>query len=398
MGVKIIYLVFVISFLLSFAIVCLMVSSVDSTMNSSTYTNDVVVSSGGGNTSSSNYFNEIISGILSGDVISSTGYKNYMGFYVDIIFPQISISSPVNNVRTDGPTLDIIYSASDVGGVDSCWWTNNTGVSNHTLASCETNIVGVTWDDGVNTIVIYVNDTDNNINSANITFAVTYCGDGTCDAQESCSSCENDCGVCVVGSVVGGEASGGGTVIQPQIDVIINVSSDKLLFDAQVFITDEFKEIYTGENMRSTMNLIPMGIDPDLDVYLRYYILDENGNEVEVGDAESETIRVTDEKSFDKDFFTQTLNPGEYTLNLELKYCAKWISEEKICENERYLYAEAGSQFVVRKGKREEVSYEFPSALAFLRENLTLLILGVGIFVLIVVIIIMIKIKPSKKK
>lgn len=77
MGMKITYLVFVISFLLG----GLIVSGVVSGMTSSNYITDVLLSNGGGETDSSNYFNRIMGGILSGDVISSTTYNNYIGFY-----------------------------------------------------------------------------------------------------------------------------------------------------------------------------------------------------------------------------------------------------------------------------------------------------------------------------
>ena len=58
-------------------------------MTSSNYISDVLFSDGGGEVSSTNYFNRAMGGIISGDVISSTEYNNYIGFY-EGVSPHLS--------------------------------------------------------------------------------------------------------------------------------------------------------------------------------------------------------------------------------------------------------------------------------------------------------------------
>jgi hypothetical protein len=227
MGMKIAYLAFVISFLLGVLIIPGFVLGIES----GNYITDVVVSSGGGNTSSSNYLNEIISGIISGNVISSAGYKNYIGFYVDIIFPKISIDYPANSTRFSDNPVNVTYTVSDVGGLDSCWYSNDTMISNTTFASCDTNLTTINWTEGQHNVTIWVNDTANNINSSIVTFFLAYCGDAVCDFGENCTSCMGDCGLCGTG----GGGGGGGSA-----------PSTMSIRGEDVFIGNKFIDVYMG--------------------------------------------------------------------------------------------------------------------------------------------------------
>lgn len=90
----------------------------------------------------------------------------------DTTLPSISITTPINNTNTTDNGLDVNYTASDDIALSSCWWSNNSGSNNYSLADCSTNITGETWDEGSNTIIVYVKDTNNNINSSSVTFTV----------------------------------------------------------------------------------------------------------------------------------------------------------------------------------------------------------------------------------
>ncbi len=182
----------------------------------------------------------------------------------------------------------------------------------------------------------------------------------------------------------GGGGGGGGfplaTVQQPPIDVILDVKSDKLLFDASIVIPDELKTIYVGDKMMSTVNLIPMGQEPNLDVELIYSIKNFDGKEFPVG--ESEMIKITKQISFNKKFATQTLPVGDYILELILNYET---------EPGKFAVARATSHFKV-------ISREKP--FSFSKGYTTIIIVfGVAIFILIILIIwIMSRTKKSKKK
>lgn len=88
--------------------------------------------------------------------------------------PRLQILFPLNNTNTTNPSLEINYSLSD-SNLQLCWWTNNTGTSNHTI-TCKTNITSQNWTEGWNTIKFYVNDTSGNENSSSISFRLDTLG------------------------------------------------------------------------------------------------------------------------------------------------------------------------------------------------------------------------------
>ncbi|MDO8517619.1 MAG: LamG-like jellyroll fold domain-containing protein, partial [Nanoarchaeota archaeon] len=107
-------------------------------------------------------------------VVDSAGNRNWTELRsanVDTTAPVINITYPINNTKYNNIQLGINYTVSDSGvGLSSCWWTNNSGISNHTLASCGTNITGFNWTEGTNNIIIYANDSLNNLGSNRKTF------------------------------------------------------------------------------------------------------------------------------------------------------------------------------------------------------------------------------------
>jgi len=83
-------------------------------------------------------------------------------FTKDATFPLISVVYPAVDGLLFNSQIGINYTISDLHP-QSCWWTNNTGLSNHTIA-CGTNITGQTWIQGSNTVVISINDSAGNLN------------------------------------------------------------------------------------------------------------------------------------------------------------------------------------------------------------------------------------------
>lgn len=110
----------------------------------------------------------------------------------------------------------------------------------------------------------------------------------------------------------------GKIIINNQVILVsVSVSNEKVLFDSKINIADRYKTIFKGEKVVADVNLIPMGIDPRLDVTVNYYIKDYNGNTLL---SESETILIEQEKTFSKVFQTQNLEEGDYLVGLELLY------------------------------------------------------------------------------
>jgi len=90
-------------------------------------------------------------------------------FNIDTIPPLITTTFPSNgSVYTYQVTVN--YTRSDAN-IDSCWWTKDSGTTNTTLSNC-INITGQTWSQGLNNIVIYINDTYGNRNITNVSFYI----------------------------------------------------------------------------------------------------------------------------------------------------------------------------------------------------------------------------------
>ncbi len=68
---------------------------------------------------------------------------------------DINITFPTNNSST-ATNLEINYTLINYGLSETCWYTNDSGVTNYSI-TCGENITGRTWDEGINTISIYVN-------------------------------------------------------------------------------------------------------------------------------------------------------------------------------------------------------------------------------------------------
>ena len=161
------------------------------------------------------------------------------------------------------------------------------------------------------------------------------------------------------------------------------METGKLLFDVGVIIPPEYEEIYEGDKLKTIISLDPQIIsgDPDLEVRLRYYIIDkETGNEIDIGIGESEWVLLDrGQQNLDKTFNVENLGSGTYELWLELKY-------EEV-EGE-WFYADLHSEFTVKK--RDDAT-EVAGLFAILSGYKTVLLaLGGAIFVLIVLIIVLI--------
>jgi hypothetical protein len=115
-------------------------------------------------------------------------------------------------------------------------------------------------------------------------------------------------------------------------------------FNAEILITDDFKIIYEGEKIEATIKVIPTDVQLDSSVTLNYYILDENGNRVELDLGEEQIPQITGQISIDKTIYTKDLVPGNYELYIDIKYNS----------DEETSSSTAKSQFSILKGKKQE--------------------------------------------
>jgi len=110
--------------------------------------------------------------VWANDGVGNIGTNN-ITFTVDIIYPDINITSPKNNTNSSNNQLNINYTFSDLN-LQSCWYSNDTMSVNTALGtggSC-TNITTVTWSEGHHNITIWTNDSAGNENSSSITFNI----------------------------------------------------------------------------------------------------------------------------------------------------------------------------------------------------------------------------------
>jgi len=87
---------------------------------------------------------------------------------VDETFPDINITDP-RNITYKTTSLTINHTENDTN-LGSCWWSDDEGATNNTLANC----VNTTYtaSQGSTNIIIWVNDSANNLNQSNATFFV----------------------------------------------------------------------------------------------------------------------------------------------------------------------------------------------------------------------------------
>ena len=167
----------------------------------------------------------------------------------------VSIISPEATTYNSG---EIVVNISSNG--ESVWF--NDGAENITYIGA----VSKTFSEGNYTLTAWANNSDGNEISSSVTFTVllSYCGDGTCDSDEDCSSCSVDCGECEETTEEETEQEQGATteetteaVSEVQVPVTGEVSSSSETTQTEQTPTctpdwqcDEWSECIDGEQTR----------------------------------------------------------------------------------------------------------------------------------------------------
>ena len=99
--------------------------------------------------------------------------------------------------------------------------------------------------------------------------------------------------------------------------VALNVKTELLLFDSNIVVLNENYEVRQGEQLRTLVNIIPMGDPTRLDVTLNFVIKDY-ANRVYL--TKSETLLVEEQVQLRRNFDTGNLPLGKYIVGLELVY------------------------------------------------------------------------------
>ncbi|MFA5174511.1 MAG: fibrinogen-like YCDxxxxGGGW domain-containing protein [Candidatus Pacearchaeota archaeon] len=88
----------------------------------------------------------------------------------DTIAPVINITYPIESEKYNINISSINYTYSDVNTLSRCWYSNSSGVWNSSSVAAGTNFTNVATIDGINTFVVYCNDSANNIGNNSISF------------------------------------------------------------------------------------------------------------------------------------------------------------------------------------------------------------------------------------
>lgn len=89
----------------------------------------------------------------------------------DVTSPVVSIVLP-DSTNKDIKPFEINYTATDETALYSCWFTNDTGLTNTSRQVCGTNWTGLSVEEGSATWTVYANDSSNNLGSDSVTFFV----------------------------------------------------------------------------------------------------------------------------------------------------------------------------------------------------------------------------------
>lgn len=107
--------------------------------------------------------------VLCNDTINNFGLSaTNFTVTIDETKPNIVIAHP-QNTSYNSVSRSLNFTATDTN-LESCWYSDNLGITNNTLTNCLNTTY--TASQGSTKIIVYANDSANNLNSTNITFFV----------------------------------------------------------------------------------------------------------------------------------------------------------------------------------------------------------------------------------
>lgn len=112
------------------------------------------------------------------------------------------------------------------------------------------------------------------------------------------------------------------------VPIIIEVETEKALFDVNMDIPMQYKRIKKGQDLRVQITLFNV-MENKVDVYVTYLIKDLKGNLLL---EESETFMVDRQKSYTKKFYTRKLRSGNYVAVIEVRYANSYAVSSQMFE------------------------------------------------------------------
>ena len=314
-------------------------------INSSSYKQNVIVSSGGENVSSSSYKMGIAISIING-IINSTSYINKLGFFHLLLLANdqpcttasqceggFCCSNLCKSSACPGPGGEIQQGggggAAASGGGGGGGYLNATGREKPTQ---ETKIKEFTISqnslkehlalDTALTRKITIKNTGNS--ALNFNLKVLTVKDFVFLSDTSFSldaGQEKIVEANIIGKKLGsyfGEIEFSADGVEKRINVIIEVESEQVLFDVKIDIPSAYKEVKAGGELRTQITLLNVGPARKVDVTPTYILKDKLGSVIY---ESSETFAVEKQNSYIKTFrLPENLKIGEHIAVVELRY------------------------------------------------------------------------------
>lgn len=127
-------------------------------------------------------------------------------YYGDVtVNGQPAADNLLITAKVDGDDVASTVTKDGRYGYDPIFYIPNTGITGETVKFYVQNI-----DTGESVIYATVNTAVTELDLS-VEGNLQFCGDGTCNGAETCSSCPSDCGQCSTGTTGGGGSSGGGS-------------------------------------------------------------------------------------------------------------------------------------------------------------------------------------------
>lgn len=321
-------------FVFAFLLLCSL--TLATKINSTSYKQSVIVSAGGENVTSASYKMNTAIGIIN-RIINSTSYINRLGFFHTILLADDQPCTSANQCEGGFCCSNLCKSSScpvpaagGGGGGEAGSPGGGGGVivekveepkvkdfSVSPISTKEQLALGAE-----KTRTITIKNTGNTALSFNLN--VITVGDFVSLSENSFSlepGQEKGIEVKIIGKKLGsyfGEIEVIGDGVIKSIDIIIEVESEQVLFDAKIDIPSAYREVEAGGELKAQITLLNVGPPRKVDVTTTYIIKDRAGNAVYEA---SETFAVEKQKSFVKSFnIPKYLKPGDYLAIIEVRY------------------------------------------------------------------------------
>lgn len=309
--------------------------------NSSSYRQNVIVSEGGETSSSSTYTTSIAVGIING-IISSASYINNLGFFHFLLLADEqpctsagqceggyccsslckSSACPTPAAQTTGTGSSGAGGGGGGGGgginVSESESTEKIKSFRISPSSIKEHIaLGAS-----KTTALTVENTGETALSFNLNVEtikdILFLSDSSFSLEPGKEkTVELNIAGKKLGSYLGQVIIKSGDIERP-VDVIIEVESENVLFDAKIDIPPAYREVEAGGELKAQITLLNVGPPRKVDVTTTYTIKDRKGNVVY---ESSETFAVEKQTSFVKSFrVPKELQPGDYLAIVELRY------------------------------------------------------------------------------